>query len=54
MISEASLEANYRRATFSIAAASGMASLTTNFWYPFLPLYILELGARDEREGGSN
>lgn len=32
-------------ATLTIAGAAGLASLSTNFWIPFLPLYMLELGA---------
>lgn len=29
----------------TIAAGNGMASLSMNFWIPFLPLFMLELGA---------
>jgi DHA1 family multidrug resistance protein-like MFS transporter len=39
-----------RGTTFSIAAGVGIASLSTYFWIPFLPLYVQELGARDEAE----
>ncbi|MFN8585915.1 MAG: MFS transporter [Dehalococcoidia bacterium] len=34
--------------TLSIAAGVGIASLSTYFWIPFLPLYAKELGARNE------
>jgi DHA1 family multidrug resistance protein-like MFS transporter len=33
------------RATLAIAAGAGLASLSMNFWVPFLPLYVQELGA---------
>ncbi len=37
--------ARLRRATLAIAAGAGLASLSMNFWVPFLPLYVQELGA---------
>jgi DHA1 family multidrug resistance protein-like MFS transporter len=36
------------RATLSIALACGIGSLSFNFWYPFMPLYLLQLGATSE------
>src|SRR5262245_32295842 len=39
-----------RRATLSIAAASGLCNTAFNFYWPFLPLYLLELGAASETE----
>lgn len=36
------------RITLAIAAAVGTANLSYNFWSPFLPLFMLEVGARDE------
>ena len=31
--------------TYILAAAVGITSMSFNFWYPFLPLYMLKLGA---------
>ena len=39
-----------RGTTLSIAAGVGIASLSTFFWMPFLPLYVQELGARDKAD----
>jgi DHA1 family multidrug resistance protein-like MFS transporter len=39
-----------RRATLSIAIASGLCSTAFNFYWPFLPLYLLEIGAASETE----
>jgi DHA1 family multidrug resistance protein-like MFS transporter len=39
---------DYTRITLAIAAAVGTANLSYNFWAPFLPLFMLEVGARDE------
>jgi len=36
--------------TLSIAAGVGIASLSTYFWIPFLPLYAKELGASSEAD----
>lgn len=36
------------RATLSIALACGIGSLSFNFWYPFMPLYMLQVGASSE------
>jgi DHA1 family multidrug resistance protein-like MFS transporter len=36
------------RATLSIALACGIGSLSFNFWYPFMPLYLLQIGASSE------
>lgn len=36
------------RATLSIALAVGIGSMSFNFWYPFMPLYLLDLGATSE------
>ena len=35
-------------AVLTIAAGAGLASLSMNFWIPFLPLYMLELGATSD------
>ena len=36
------------RITLAIAAAVGTANLSYNFWSPFLPLFMLQIGAHDE------
>ena len=36
--------------TLAIAFGAGLASLAMNFWVPFLPLYMLELGAGSDPE----
>jgi len=38
----------HRRAVVAIATATGSTSLLVNVWFPFLPLYLLQVGARDE------
>jgi len=38
----------HRRAVVAIATATGSTSLLMNVWFPFLPLYLLQVGARDE------
>jgi DHA1 family multidrug resistance protein-like MFS transporter len=43
-------ERGYSRITYAIAAAVGTGQLSWNFWSPFLPLYMLHLGARDEAD----
>ena len=42
--------ATQKRATYSIALASGLCNTAFNFYWPFLPLYLLELGAPSESE----
>src|SRR5207302_1524638 len=37
-----------RRATLSIALACGLGSMSFNFWYPFMPLYLLSVGATSQ------
>jgi DHA1 family multidrug resistance protein-like MFS transporter len=39
-----------RRATLSIALASGLCNTAFNFYWPFLVLYLLEIGAGSETE----
>lgn len=39
-----------KRVTYSVAAASGLCNTAFNFYWPFLPLYLLELGAGSESE----
>src|SRR5690606_30070583 len=39
-----------RRATYVIAAAAGVTGMSFNVWYPFLPLYALELGAHSDAD----
>ncbi|MPZ50332.1 MAG: MFS transporter [Dehalococcoidia bacterium] len=46
----ADLEARYWRTTLSIAAAAGVGSLSFNFWWPFVPLFLLDLGAKSDAE----
>ncbi len=43
-ISEAD-ERRYRRITYSIAMGAFLASFAMNFWWPFLPLYLQNIGA---------
>lgn len=38
----------HRRAVLAIATATGSTSLLMNVWFPFLPLYMLQVGATDE------
>lgn len=40
----------YSGITLSIATAAGIASFAMNFWWPFLPIYLQDLGAKDESE----
>jgi DHA1 family multidrug resistance protein-like MFS transporter len=45
------LDAGHWRATVSIAVATGMGTLSFSFWWPFMPLFLLdELGAKSEAE----
>ncbi len=39
-----------RGTTYSIALGAGIASLSTYFWIPFLPLYVQDLGASSEAD----
>ena len=41
-------QALHQRAVVAIASATGSTSLLMNVWFPFLPLYMLQVGARDE------
>lgn len=41
-------QALHKRAVLAIASATGSTSLLMNVWFPFLPLYMLQVGARDE------
>ena len=38
----------HKRAVIAIASATGTTSLLMNVWFPFLPLYMLQVGAKDE------
>lgn len=38
----------WRRSVAVIAAAAGMASFAMNFWVPFLPVYLKQLGAESD------
>ena len=38
----------HKRAVVAIATATGSTSLLVSVWFPFLPLYLLQVGARDE------
>ena len=37
----------HKRAVIAIATATGSTMLLVNVWFPFLPLYILQVGAKD-------
>ncbi len=39
-----------RRSTLFIAAAAGATAMSFNVWYPFMPLYALELGAKSDAD----
>ena len=41
-------DALYLRAVTAIASATGSTSLLMNVWFPFLPLYMLQVGAKDD------
>jgi len=41
------------RSTYLIAAAAGITSASFNIWWPFLPLYALELGAKSDADAVS-
>ena len=41
-------DAIHTRAVVAIATATGSTSLLVSVWFPFLPLYLLQVGARDE------
>ena len=38
----------HKRAVLAIATATASTSLLVNVWFPFLPLYLLQVGAKDE------
>ncbi len=38
----------HKRAIVAIATATGSTSLLMNVWFPFLPLYMLQVGAKDD------
>lgn len=38
----------HKRAVVAISTATGSTALLMNVWLPFLPLYMLQVGARDE------
>jgi MFS transporter, DHA1 family, multidrug resistance protein len=38
----------HKRAVLAIATATGSTSLLMNVWFPFMPLYLLQVGATDE------
>ena len=39
-----------RRTTLIIAAAAGATAMSFNVWYPILPLYALDLGAKSDAD----
>lgn len=41
-------EARYRRVILAIASGAFLASFAMNFWWPFLPLFLLEIGATSD------
>ena len=42
--------ARERRVTLSIALAVGLCNVAFNFYWPFLPLFLLDLGAKNEAD----
>jgi DHA1 family multidrug resistance protein-like MFS transporter len=38
------------RATISIGIAAGIGSMSFNFWYPFMPLYLRHVGAKSDAD----
>lgn len=42
-----------RRSTLIIAAAAGVTGMSFNVWYPFMPLYALELGAKSDADAAA-
>jgi len=46
--SSAADEARYRRITYSIASGAFLASFAMNFWWPFLPLFLQDIGATSQ------
>ena len=38
------------RATIAISTGAGLAALAMNFWVPFMPLYMKELGASSDTD----
>ena len=38
----------YKRTVLAIATATGSTSLLMNVWFPFLPLFMLQVGAKDD------
>ena len=47
---EAASDDEGRRTTLIIAGAVGVTSMSFNVWYPFLPLYALDLGAKSDAD----
>jgi DHA1 family multidrug resistance protein-like MFS transporter len=43
-------EPDYRRSTFAIASAVGACNLADSFWSPFMPLFLVTVGARDDAD----
>lgn len=41
-------EARFRRITLAIASGAFLASFAMNFWWPFLPLFLQEIGATSQ------
>jgi len=41
-------EARYRRVILAIASGAFLASFAMNFWWPFMPLFLLEIGATSD------
>lgn len=41
-------DARAARAVWAIAIGSGLASMSMNFWFPFIPLYVKQLGATSD------
>ena len=49
-VSTTGAEAPYLRVSLAIASGTFLASFAMNFWWPFLPLYLRELGATSDAQ----
>ncbi|MBE0609305.1 MAG: hypothetical protein IH609_07990, partial [Dehalococcoidia bacterium] len=41
-------EARYKRIILAIASGAFLASFAMNFWWPFLPLFLRQIGATSD------
>ena len=49
-VSTAGAEAPYLRVSLAIGSGTFLASFAMNFWWPFLPLFLRELGASSDAQ----